>query len=213
LAARRVLVVAPHPDDEAIAAWGLMRRLHSAGAKIEVVVVSDGGASHPGSATWPVERLVAARRRETRQAMRALGLPRSAIRFMSLADGALHQETTGLAGALRRVLLARAKPDLLVGPEATDDHGDHRAVALALHRVPRRGEQRITYHVWPEGAATGARPIRIRLDEPARAMKRRIVRGYRSQAGSITDAPTGFTMTHGHLKAFAGPQECFGVQA
>ncbi len=208
--ARRVLVVAPHPDDEAIAAWGLMRSLRTRGAHVEVLVVSDGGASHPGSLSWPRLRLAAARRRETLRAMRTLGLAPPAITFLELADGALGDDRT-LERRIGRAILHRRAPDLIVGPEITDAHSDHRAVARAIAGVQRRGERRVTYHVWPVQAARGARRYGMILKHASLAMKRRVVRSYRSQAGLITDSPTGFTMTHRHLKAFAGPAERFAV--
>jgi len=209
LRARRILIVAPHPDDEAIGAWGLMRHFHRAGAVIEVLVVTDGDASHPGSIAWPVERLVVARRRETLGAMRALGLRPPSVRFLGLPDGCLSGTSEHVSRVVRKAVLRGPARDLIVGPDRGDHHADHHAVAEAIASVPRRGERRLSYHVWPEGAAKGARPIRVRLDGPARAMKRRIVRSYRTQAGVITDAPTGFTLNHRHLKAFAGPQERF----
>jgi LmbE family N-acetylglucosaminyl deacetylase len=211
--ARSVLVVAPHPDDEAIAAWGLMRRLRSSGARIEVVIVSDGAASHPGSRRWPVERLVVERRRETLRAMRALGLTPGAIGFLDLADGELASDPALVRQTLGRAMQGRSKPDLVIGPELSDTHADHRAVAAALAALPRRGERRVTYHVWPVNAARGPRPCRVILKGAELAIKRRIIRSYRTQAGRITDAPTGFTMTHRHLAAFARPHECFAVHA
>lgn len=211
--ARRVLVVAPHPDDEAIAVWGLMCRLRRSGAAVEVLVVSDGGASHPESRTWPRPRLVAERRRETLRAMRTLGLPPPATTFLRLPDGGLHRDPRELHMRLNKAMQRRRAPDLLVGPEITDDHVDHRAVAGALAKVRRRGERRITYHVWPADAARGPRPIGLVLKGADLAMKRRIVRSYRTQMGRITDSPTGFTMTHRHLRAFAGSLERFAVAA
>lgn len=210
---RRVLVVAPHPDDEAIACWGLMDRLRRNGARIAVLVVSDGAASHPGSTRWSVERLVAERRRETQRVMRELGVWPTDIRFLGLPDGALDQDPLLVRRALGRAMGRGPARDLVLGPEASDAHADHRAVAEAIAATRRRGERRITYHVWPAAAARGARPCRVILSGAALAAKRRIVRSYRTQSGRITDAPTGFVMNHHHLKAFVRPQERFAVQA
>lgn len=213
LSARRVLVVAPHPDDEAIGAWALMRRLGGQGARIEVVVVTDGAASHPGSPSWPLARLVAERRRETRRALATLALPPSRLRFLSLADGALEAGDPGLHAALSRALRRRPPPQLIVGPSVGDAHPDHHAVATALARIRRRGERRLGYRVWPENARPAARGVRVALDGQQLCAKRRIVRGYRTQAGLIADSETGFTMTPRHLRAFAGPDERFEILA
>ena len=48
----RTLVIAPHPDDESIAAGGLLQRAVAAGAEVRVLVVTDGD-NNP----WPVRYL------------------------------------------------------------------------------------------------------------------------------------------------------------
>ncbi|WP_375419800.1 PIG-L deacetylase family protein [uncultured Sphingomonas sp.] len=202
---RHALIVAPHADDEAIGAWGLMDLLHRRGTRLWVIVVSDGAASHPGSTTWPPARLVAERRRETRRAMRFLGVPPSRIRFLGLPDGALVASI--VRRRLRKELLRMPRPDLLVGPVNRDAHADHRAVASALDR--HRGLH-LRYRVWPAGTSRSC-PMRIPLDLRTRAMKQRVVRSYRTQTGRITDSPTGMTITAHHLAAFVRPTEDFQV--
>jgi LmbE family N-acetylglucosaminyl deacetylase len=210
LRARRLLVVAPHPDDEVVAAWALMRQLRRRGAQVTVLVVSDGGASHPQSRSWPRARLVAERRRETRRALRELGVTPDRIRFLNLPDGGLAHRPDRLAAALGGALRRRAPPDLIVAPMADDAHADHRAIAVALAALPRRGEHRLGYRVWPEGAARSLHGLAVPLG-PAIDAKRRSVRSYRTQTGRIADAVAGFAMTHRHLRAFAAPFERFAV--
>lgn len=210
LRAREVLVVAPHPDDEAIGAFGLMAALARRGARLRVLVVSDGAASHPESRAWPPARLVSERRRETRRAMAALGIAPDRIRFLGLPDGALAEPEAKLEQRLARVMRQMPPPDLIVTPVVDDAHADHRAVAHAVGRV--RARHRLGYRVWPL-APDRAYRLALRLDLRTRTIKRRALRSYRTQAGLITDSPTGMTMTHHHLRAFAGPAERFRVLA
>lgn len=209
---RRLLVIAPHPDDEAIAAWALMRRLRAQGAAVAVLVVSDGGASHPESRRWPRPRLVAERQRETRRTLRPLGIVPATIRFLGLSDGALAADPAGLRRALGRAVLTCRAPHLIVAPLADDAHPDHAAVADALRLLPRRGEARAGYRVWPQGKARRFKGPHVQLTWRERPMKRAAIRRYRTQAGLITDATAGFTMTHRHLRAFAAPAERFRWQ-
>ena len=213
LAARRVLVVAPHPDDEAIGAWALMRQLGRRGARVEVMVVTDGAGSHPGSCSWPPARLAVERRRETLRAMATLAIPPSRIRFLALPDGGLETCSIRLMHAVGRALRQRAVPDLMIGPVADDAHADHRAVAAALARIPRRGERRLGYRVWPERAGRSGRGLRIALDSRSLCLKRRLVRSYRTQGGMIADAEAGFAMTARHIRCFVRPHEHFEVMA
>jgi LmbE family N-acetylglucosaminyl deacetylase len=208
---RSLLVVAPHPDDETIGAWQLISTAMRSRVRVTVIVASDGAASHPGSTRWPAARLVQARRMETRRAMRTLGITPLSIHFLNLADGALDDHPSVLRRALSK-LIAHYHPALIVGPLSGDAHGDHRAVARALKAVPRSGERRVGYQVWPEDQRRRGRCL-VRLDGLAMAQKRRAVRGYRTQTGSITDAVAGFTLTSKHLRAFVRPVERFTVLA
>lgn len=211
LAARHALVIAPHPDDEAIGAWALIRRLRDNGASVELVVVSDGGASHPSSRRWPRPRLVKERRRETLRAARTLAISPTRVRFLNLPDGKLEQLADRLDQAIAHALRRRHPPDLIVGPVCDDAHADHRAVAGAIARARRRGERRLGYRVWPYRASRSARGLGIALDGRAMCAKRRVVSGYRTQTGKITDARAGFTMTARLLHAFIRPVERFEI--
>ena len=65
----RTVVVAAHPDDETLGAGGILAELADAGCPAEVVIVSDGGASHPGSPTLDPEALVGRRWAEVVEAV------------------------------------------------------------------------------------------------------------------------------------------------
>lgn len=197
------LVVAPHPDDETIGAFGLIRALKAAGSEVRVLVVSDGAGSHRGSVRWPRRRLVAERRRETRRAMRRLGLHAGEIDFLGLPDGGLPDRP---ASALLPPRFTHGVA-LLVGPSEGDAHPDHVAVARAIRacRVPAR---RLAYHVWP----AGRRPRAFRAGPACRggtAAKRSAIRCYRTQTGMIRDDPAGFALSPGQIGIFARPIEYF----
>jgi LmbE family N-acetylglucosaminyl deacetylase len=96
--AARVVLVAPHPDDETIAAGGLIRRLVDAGATVHVVFVTSGDgypdavrASLHGRTPAPADYLAygSLRRREALDATRRLGLSRGSVHFLAFPDGGL----------------------------------------------------------------------------------------------------------------------------
>lgn len=195
---RSALVVAPHPDDEAIGAWGVIATLRRQGARVRVVVAADGAASHPGSRRWQRGRLVAERRRETRRAMRAIGV--TDVRFLDLPDGGLPDAD---CRAVTRAV-AQTRADLLLLPCARDDHPDHRAVALAAARARTPGAVRWRYRVWGErvrGPLWG-HPV-------ACGPKRAAIRRYRTQCGAIRDDPAGFSIAAHELRRFARSFELF----
>ncbi len=203
---RVALIVAPHSDDEAIGAYGLIRALTARGAVCHILVVTDGAASHLASRRWPRARLVAQRRRETLQAMRGLGIARGRVRFLGLPDGAMSRVSLCNLAMIDRALRRTARLDLLVGPALDDDHEDHHIVAGALRRARLPGVRRLSYKVWPmPGNGVWALPL-----GPARAEKLRVVRSYRTQCGGISDDPTGFVIDAGQMAAFTRPIEMFG---
>lgn len=208
-AIRGLLVIAPHPDDEAIGAFGLMARLRRRGVPVRVLVVTDGAASHPGSTKWPRERLVRERRRETRRAMSRIGLTPRDITFLNLPDGEL--DMTGATVRARIAACARRlpKPGLIVGPMQDDAHPDHRVVAagLAACRVPCA--RRFAYAVWPAGRRQARRSSALFLNAAEHRAKRHAIRSYRTQTGLITDDPAGFAMTNAQILAFSRPSETF----
>ncbi|PYR42787.1 MAG: hypothetical protein DMF93_04895 [Acidobacteria bacterium] len=94
----RLLVIAPHPDDETLAAGGLMQRVHESGGHVNVVYLTDGDGYPEGvQSEGHVESPSASdyrgygrqRRREARDALAALGLDRASHTFLSFPDGGL----------------------------------------------------------------------------------------------------------------------------
>ena len=65
LNAHRLVVVAPHPDDEVLACGGLLAMRAAQAGKVLIVAVTDGEASH-GEATGPAADALAAQRRAER---------------------------------------------------------------------------------------------------------------------------------------------------
>jgi LmbE family N-acetylglucosaminyl deacetylase/GT2 family glycosyltransferase len=141
---RRVLVVAPHADDEVLGAGAMLAFHAERGDAVRVVVLTDGaqgdpaglaglaadGApAQPGAGGAPSNGdLAAARRAESTAAGAVLGVVD--YRFLGLADGGLSAEA-GLVERLRAEL-DDFEPGLVYGPSLEEMHPDHRAAARAL---------------------------------------------------------------------------------
>ncbi len=125
----RVLVLAPHADDEIIGCGGTLAALIEKGAKVTVVVVTDGALGDPlGYCHGDV---IAVRRAEATRAITSLRI--SDIVFLDLPDGGLQGEER-LEPAVEREL-AIHQPDWLFLPSLEDAHGDHVAVAAVAHQL------------------------------------------------------------------------------
>jgi LmbE family N-acetylglucosaminyl deacetylase len=94
----RILVVAPHPDDEALGCAGVIRKGVTAGAEVHVVLMTNGDASELAlifgerelsSSPEAFVKLGRARQTETLRAMAMLGLPPSHIHFLGYPNNGL----------------------------------------------------------------------------------------------------------------------------
>lgn len=128
--ARRVLVLAPHYDDEVLGCGGLLARLAARGARVRVLFLTDGAAA-VGPDEPPADH-AARRRRESDAALAVLGLDEAA--HLDLPDAALERHRDELAESIRREIVDLT-PDLLLVPSPLESTGDHRAAFAALHAV------------------------------------------------------------------------------
>lgn len=213
-----LLVVAPHPDDESLAAGGLIQRALSKGARVTIVFVTDGD-NNP----WPQrvlerrvvigarqrERWGARRREEAQRALRALGAEAATVHHLAWPDGAvtwkLIDETRGVI-AQWQTLLQSIRPTMMVLPDLADGHPDHSALHVLLELVldTMPIEQRpICLSYLLHGRAHKDAPKRIAFDltPPEQARKRAAILAHKSQT----------TLSRGRLMRFSGAQEFFGT--
>lgn len=221
--ARRVLAVAPHPDDEALGCGGLLWHLARLGRAVHVAFVTDGGASHPNSPTWPRQRLAAARENEAAAALSELGLGEATRSFMRLRDADMPVEgapehTAALKAA--SAIVRDARPDLVLLPWRRDPHRDHRdAWSLFTRAFLESGmaPQTLEYAIWlDEIGAPEDHPEPGEMERVAFAVgeavgpKRRAVAVHRTQTGAVIhDDPTAFRLTEATIDRLAGPVETY----
>lgn len=199
------LVVAPHPDDEAIGCGGLVARSTAAGEEVAAVFLTSGELGLEELAT---EKARAVREAEAEEAAQILGL--SSLTFLRQPDWFLARAAARAANGLRR-LLARAAPSRLLIPHLDEAHPDHAATAAIVQRALgdlREPIQVQTYEVW-----TPMTSFEVVEDVSAvMATKLAAVRAYRSQLGqfSYDDAVEGLNRFRGALAAHCRYAEVYG---
>ena len=101
-AATRLLVIAPHPDDDVLGAGGLRQRVKSTGGAVRIVYLTDGdgypeGVREEDHIARPTAKNYLGygklRRREARAALVRLGLADAFQTFLGFPDGGLCQLT------------------------------------------------------------------------------------------------------------------------
>jgi LmbE family N-acetylglucosaminyl deacetylase len=134
----KILVIAPHPDDEVLGCGGTMARLASEGHEITVAVMTRGWA--PLFPESQVEQV----RAEARAANQRLGV--ASVEFVDLPVTRLHALPEHELNAAVNALVVAERPEWVFLPHPGDRHEDHRqlfdAALVALRPVRGRAHVR-----------------------------------------------------------------------
>jgi N-acetylglucosamine malate deacetylase 1 len=181
----KVVVLAPHMDDEVLGCGGTIARHVTAGSDVTVIFLTDGRhggagiASRNGYEPDPHE-IVDVRKAEARCAAQILGI-RTLI-FLDAEDSRLRSDRL-VADRLREIL-ERDLPDIVYLPFFLESHLDHRAANDVLLAATRGSALRFEcrgYEVW-----TPLFPnCMISIDETIH-LKRQALDCYQSQL-AVTD--------------------------
>lgn len=171
----RVLVIAPHPDDETIGAGGTIARHASEGDEVSLGIVTKAY-----SPPWP-EGYVETARRQAEAAGKLLGVSRTF--FLGLPTEKLNTVANiELTNALQK-LVEDTKPEVIYTSSASDVNQDHRlvfdATLVAARPLPGSTVHRLlSYEVGPTARYGHARfrpsifvDIETFLDRKLAAMK------------------------------------------
>ncbi|CAN5484083.1 hypothetical protein BH10PLA1_BH10PLA1_12690 [soil metagenome] len=195
-AASRLLVIAPHPDDESLACGGLIQHAVAAGAQVRVLSVTDGD-NNP----WPqrvLERRVRIgpeqrvswgrrRRSEVLAATAILGLRDSDVVFAGLPDQGLTTDLLSGQSALRPILQREIEsfaPTIIVSPSLHDTHPDHSAAAVLVRLALRESATPPGLHeylIHGRASFDGEVPWGVALSRGQVDMKRDAICCHRSQ--------------------------------
>lgn len=125
---QRLVVVAPHPDDEVLACGALLHSHVARGGACLVVAATDGEASHADAAGHDAEGLARTRQQESSAGLQRLGVPAQAVTRLGLPDGGLRNR----ADELLAQLAALIRPsDVVLTTWRLDGHPDHEACGHA----------------------------------------------------------------------------------
>jgi N-acetylglucosamine malate deacetylase 1 len=180
--AERVVLLAPHMDDESIGCGGTLALHARAGAQCRVVFLTDGrhGSSQlkgltGGDRVRAETALVATRKDEARRALETLGV--QDVLFLDVEDGKLATDETVVVRV--RQILEEYKPQLVYVPCFLEQHPDHYAASRILVQATANTElnfQCLAYEVW-----TPLFPnCMVNIDEVAE-VKKQALGNYKSQ--------------------------------
>lgn len=129
----KIMVFAPHPDDEVIGCGGTIAAHVRAGDEVVIVYLTSGEA---GSLAIPPDELKVVREGEARQGAEILGV--KDLIFLRFPDGYLDFSPERIRTLVE--LVRETKPDVVYLPHAQETPRDHRVThELVLEAVRRAG--------------------------------------------------------------------------
>jgi LmbE family N-acetylglucosaminyl deacetylase len=144
---QRLVVVAPHPDDETLGLGATIAQLAASGVDVQVVSVSDGGAAQPGAPLSQRARLEITRRHELLRATNLLRV--SPPVSLGLPDGQLADYEESLTDVLVEILDSVAPGTWCAATWRGDGHPDHEAVGRAAAAAcAHTGVALLEYPIW-----------------------------------------------------------------
>ncbi len=146
--AGEVVVFAAHPDDETLGAGGLLAAASAAGIPVRVIIVTDGGASHPHSPSISAVHLAVLRRLEVSKAIEVLA-PLAELVFLDFEDGSIIDSRAQVSAEVRSILDRAPTSALIVCPWRGDRHRDHRVLGeICAEAVDLSGHDLLEYPIW-----------------------------------------------------------------
>jgi LmbE family N-acetylglucosaminyl deacetylase/SAM-dependent methyltransferase len=188
-----VLVVAAHPDDETLGAGGFTASAAARGIPVDVLVLTDGEASHPASPTTTPARLADVRAQEVREAVLLLA-PDAGLHRTRIPDGTLVLATDRVRAAVRGLVRPGT---LVVSPWSADAHPDHdTAGRICAEVAAAAGATCLQYPVWAwhwahpgDHRVPWTSGVRLTLDDSVRRLKKAALAQHVSQTQPLSDRP------------------------
>jgi LmbE family N-acetylglucosaminyl deacetylase len=138
---KRVIVFAPHPDDETLGCGGTIAKKIAEGYEVLIVVMTDGRfllLKSFGIDCEPTpEQVKEIRRCEVLRATKILGVPEENVIFLDFVDGTLWEDEKAAEEKVAAILEKYA-PSEVYFPYERDGHPDHQAANRIVRRAVRK---------------------------------------------------------------------------
>lgn len=139
---RKLLVIAPHPDDEVLGCGGLIKKVKDAGGKVYILYLTVGNTrdfSEKGNSTKS-ERL-----KEIKKVTKYLNIDDyhigfSGAKFHLKLDAYGQHKVMKLVERESPISIERTKPDIIASPSRYSYNQDHQLVSRAVHAALRPAE-------------------------------------------------------------------------
>lgn len=216
------LIISPHPDDEVFGCGGLIARKKRQGARVSLLMLTEGEGAHLNCCDAPEKEIGACRRKLTLKAGEAVGLGQNDMTWFGLPDGKIPgRSAEGFTQAVERLVtvLQELKPGEVYAPVPFDCWPDHeRASQLVDAAIKLYGKPCVSYYypVWmwhslrlrDLGRLKGWK--RLRLDiRSVQDVKIMAIDHYMSSINTRCGKPVCGELPQGFVQNFLGGDEIF----
>ncbi|MDT0575918.1 PIG-L family deacetylase [Croceicoccus sp. F390] len=212
---RGLLLIIPHPDDEALGCGMALAAAAAAGRSIAIVLLTDGEGSHPCSSEFPSDRLRAVRQEELASSLTILtgGNP-VPVHRLQLPDG---RASAAMVSDAQLAALAALAGHIRASSIWTSWRGDPHCDHLAAAELGQRLAAKLVLPLWSfavwgrfgDAGAGGAQVVRF-VSAAHQHLKALAIAAHRTQMTQlVADDPTGFIMPGKLIEHFAGSAEIF----
>ncbi len=175
---KKILVISPHPDDEAIGCGGTLLNHHNNGDSIHIIFLTSGEKSKIPQKSE--EEVAIIREDEAKDATKILGAEK--VEFWRYPDGSLTMD----ASIILRLkdIIENTKPDIVYVTSDKESHPDHREAAKIVKESV--SQSKIKPEVWMFEVWTTIQKIDLVSDiSKFIEIKAEAIRAYKSQCSLI----------------------------
>jgi LmbE family N-acetylglucosaminyl deacetylase len=213
LDSERILVVAPHPDDESLGTGGLLHRAFSSGIPVKILFATNGDNNPWAQRYWERRWTIGAadqqrwgkrRQQEALDAITVLGGDPDCASFLDCPDQGITDFLMSGDPTLRNRLTEEIRawqPTLLLIPTIIDSHPDHSALCVLLSQIANSLEipRILEYLIHRPSVEIVREPITLRLTAAEIENKRRAILCHQTQ----------LALGGGRFTRFAAPEEAY----
>jgi len=142
----RILIIAPHPDDEVIGCGGIIARKAKIGQTPHIIFMTGGEESHHWCCSVENSDITRVRRGLTRLALKQLGVNKEFIHELNFPDGSISPDNSEIHKLIK--LIEKIKPSTIFIPHWGEGWPDHVNTARIVKDILPSDTEIWEYCVW-----------------------------------------------------------------
>ena len=146
----KIVIIAPHPDDEVFGCGGLIHSLAKNGKQVDIIILSKGEAVHQHCCPEDEKYIVSERKKLTDRSNKHLGLSTSHIYRMNFPDGNFASVKNDKRQSIElEKLIYDLNPNTVFTPHPFENSPDHVATTEIVVSILKKLNIRFFYYcVW-----------------------------------------------------------------